>query len=136
MPVNSGGSSGSLGRFIKLVNGRPVLRVSALLSSASGAFLYAYWRGWVAVLETVGMGITGALDGLASFLYGRDGLISGLFGIPEAALEAAWTANAAFITSTFGPLSPVAITAEFAFIFWVFLELGPTGLRYIKGAFV
>ena len=120
-------------RFVTVTGNKPRLRVVALVTTGTAALLGTYYEGVIGFIDAIGGGLSGAVSGFSSWLSGD--LIGGLFGVGASVATAAWLSNAAFLRDTFGVLALPAAAVEFAIIFIVLLEYGPTGIRTALGAF-
>lgn len=97
------------------------LKFGLLSEDSVAAFLFSYFAGFIDLVTRWGYGTNSAIDGLASWAYGRDGLIASLFGIGIDAVDVALASNAAFVAS-FGPLSIIVAGVEIIVLGAILIE--------------
>jgi hypothetical protein len=107
--------------FVRIEGTSVDVRVLALVETIVGTVLLGYFYGLIDAIESIGLGVSGAIRDLASYLFARTGLVGSTFGIVEDAIAVAWRSNIAFVSSL-GTLGIVVAMIEVVVLIWLVLS--------------
>lgn len=115
-----------------LTDSGTAIKWGALSGAVSAILLRSQILGFIHMIQSFGGGVNDALRGVGEWVSGRDGFVFQIVEIGIDTADAAWVANAQFV-SGFGVAAVVVAAVELTVTLWLALELIEAGAAAFMG---